>query len=297
MSTSVLYDFPGPKARRRELIGSVVGGLVLLAVLALVVAQLSRAGVLDGDRWAVFWDPPKNQTPATVWGGIGRGLWATIQAALYAAPMALALGLFLAVWRTARLLVVRLPSIIVIELFRGLPVLLMMFFGVLALKLTPLGGVVFGLVVYNMAIFAEIFRAGLHALPKGQREAAAAIGLTRGQSLFLIQLPQAVRMMLPSLISQLVVLLKDSSLGFIIGYAELLRTLQNLRDYFGSGGIYIFPLFFVGAGIYILINFLLSRLAVWTERTLARRGARPSKALAAGRFDALGAGTGTGGGA
>lgn len=270
MST-VLYDSPGPRARRREQWASAVVILLLLALAAAVLVQLGSRGVLDAERWAVFYDPPRGQEASVVWHAIlVRGLGATLRAALYAAPLALVLGLVLAMWRTARNRWVRMPAVVVVELFRGLPVLLMMFFGVLGLGWSIFAGVVFGLVVYNMAIIAEILRAGLASLPKGQTEAAYAIGLTRWQTLLLVQLPQAVRTMLPSIVSQLVVLLKDSSLGFIVGYVELLRTIQNLRDYFG--GAYIFPLFFVGAAVFILVNFTLSRVAVWLERRTAAKG-------------------------
>jgi len=123
---------------------------------------------------------------------------------------------------------------------------------------------VFGLAVYNMATIAEILRAGLAALPKGQAEAAHAIGLNRRQTLFSVLLPQAVRIMLPSLISQLVVLLKDSSLGFLIGYAELLRSIQNDSNFFGNQ--YYVALFVAGAGVYLVVNITLSRVAVWLQR-------------------------------
>jgi glutamate transport system permease protein len=271
--SSVLYDAPGPVTRRRELIGSVIGAIILLA-LALVALQFAAGrGVFEADRWDVLYDPPKDQTAANVWRSmLVRGLGATLRAAAVAAPMALVLGLFLALWRTARLVAVRIPAIVVIELFRGLPVLLMMFFGLIALRLSAFEAVVFGLVVYNMAIIAEILRAGLASLPKGQAEAAYAIGLTRGQALRTVLLPQAVRNMLPSLIAQLVVLLKDSSLGFIIGYAELLKSVQNNAQYFGNR--YFVALFVVGAGIYLVVNITLSRVAIWVQRRGAQTGAQ-----------------------
>lgn len=268
--TMVLYDTPGPRARRRERIASIVGGLVVLALLGLGVWQLAKNNLLEAERWSIFYDPPKNQEASDVWRFLlVDGLGATLRAAVIAAPLALALGLLLSVGRIAPQRWVNLPVAVVIELFRGLPVVLMMLFGVLALKLSFLQAVVFGLVVYNMAIFAEIFRAGIASLPKGQSEAAYAIGLRRSQTLRTILLPQAVRRMLPTLISQLVVLLKDSSLGFIIGYAELLRSVQNLRDFFGIR--YVVPLFVVGAAIYVVINLTLSRLAVYLESRGSRR--------------------------
>lgn len=258
--TSVLYDAPGPVARRREAIGSVVGALVVLAAVGGALWYAAANGVFAADRWDVLVDPPKNQTAADVWRSIlVRGLGATLRAAAVAAPLALVLGLVLAMLRTARTAWLRLPAAAVIELFRGLPVLLMMFFGLIALGWDAFGAVAFGLTVYNMAVIAEILRAGLAAVPRGQAEAAYAVGLTRAQTLLAIQLPQAVRTMTPSLIAQLVVLLKDSSLGFIVGYPELLKSLQNNAQYFGNR--YYVALFVVGAAVYLTVNITLSRLA------------------------------------
>lgn len=269
--TSILYDAPGPVARRREAIGSAVGAVVLLGAIGGALWYAAGQGVFQADRWDVLVDPPKGQSAADVWRSmLVLGLGATLRAAAVAAPLALALGLLLAVWRTARSGPARLPAVVVVELFRGLPVLLMMFFGLIGLGWDAFASVVFGLTVYNMAIIAEILRAGLASLPKGQAEAAYAIGLTRTQTLLTILLPQAVRTMLPSLIAQLVVLLKDSSLGFIVGYAELLKSIQNNAQYFGNE--YYLALFVVGASTYLVVNVTLSSLA----RRLQRR--RPQRA-------------------
>jgi len=263
--SSVLYDSPGPITRRRERLGSIAGTLVVLALLGAAVWYANGKGVFGADRWDVLYDPPKSQSAVDVWKFmVVDGLGATLRAAALAAPAALALGLVLALWRTARLRSIRWPTIAVVELFRGLPVLLLMFFGLLGFGWSAFGAVVFGLVAYNMATIAEILRAGLASLPKGQAEAAYAVGLTRSQTLFTILLPQAVRIMLPSLISQLVVLLKDSSLGFIVGYAELLKSIQNNAQFFGNQ--YFIALFTVGAGIYLIVNLVLSRAAVWIQK-------------------------------
>jgi glutamate transport system permease protein len=263
--TSVLYDAPGPRARRRALIGSAVGGVVVLALLYLAYRQLDSRGQWEIDRWRVFTDPPLGQSAEDVWRSLLiTGLVATLRAAAVAAVISAVVGLVLAMGRMARARWIRIPVTAVIEFFRGLPVVLLMFFGVIALGLPLFWGVVFGLVLYNGAIVAEILRAGIVSLPKGQTEAAYAIGLTRTQTLFKITLPQAVRRMLPSLVSQLVVLNKDTSLGYIVGYAELLRRLQTNTQFFGQR--YWFQFFVVGAAVYIAVNFTLSRLAVWLER-------------------------------
>ena len=168
MSGSVLYDAPGPRTRRIERLASIALAVVIVAVLAWLVVSLARRGVLD-DRWEVLTDPPKQQTASDVWRSlivVGRG--ATLRAAVVAAPLALVLALVLAVLRTSRFAIVRRPAVVVIEVLRGMPVLLMMFFGLLGFGLSSFEAVVFGLTLYNAAIIAEILRAGLIALPHGQ---------------------------------------------------------------------------------------------------------------------------------
>ena len=166
---------------------------------------------------------------------------------------------------------IRIPTRIVLEFLRGMPVVLMMFFVLLVFATGSFTAVVAGLVLYNSAIFAEIIRAGIQSLPKGQREAGLAIGLTSFASRRSIELPQAIRRMLPSLVAQLVVLLKDTSLGYIVSYEELLRKVQIMADFLGPD--YLFPVFFVAAAIYIAINFSVSRLAIWIERRGSKKAA------------------------
>lgn len=268
----VLYDVPGPIARRRSRIFSIVFGIVLLGVLYVVYRQLDGRGQWDAERWQVFTDPPQGQTAEDVWSSLlVNGLGATLRAAGVAALIAAAVGVTLAILRMSHVRWVRKPITGIIELFRGLPVVLLMFFGVIGLGLPFFWAVVFGLVLYNSAIIAEILRAGVVSLPKGQSEAAYAVGLTRSQTLFTILLPQAIRRMLPSLVSQFVVLLKDTSLGFIVAYPELLRQIQTNTQFFGNR--FWFQFFVVGAAIYIAINFTISRLAVWLERRGTKKAA------------------------
>jgi glutamate transport system permease protein len=270
--SAVLYDAPGPRARRRALVGSVIGGIAVLALLYLAYRQLDSRDQWNPERWQVFTDPPLGQKAEDVWRSLlVTGLGATLRAAGVAAVIAITGGVVLAIARMAPSRLVRMPTAVVVEVLRGLPVVLMMFFGLLALGLPFFWGVVFGLAVYNSAVIAEILRAGIVSLPKGQSEAALAVGLTRSQTLFTILLPQAVRRMLPALVSQLVVLLKDTSLGFIVAYAELLRRLQQNTQFFGQR--YWFQFFVVGAAIYIGINFALSRLAVWLEHRGTKKAA------------------------
>ena len=263
MSRSVLYDEPGPKTLRRERIASIVVAVLVVLVGLFLLSGMIDRGLFD-DRWRVFIDPPKGQTAFDVWTALLRGLRATLTAAVVAAPIAFIAAFILTTLRASGSRWVGRPVVVLIEFLRGMPVLLMMFFGLLALGLPAFWAVVFGLVLYNAAVMAEILRAGLAALPKGQVEAGTAIGLTRWQTLRIIQFPQVIRLMLPSLISQLVVLLKDSSLGFIVGYPELLRTMQLNYSFFGDR--YRFPLFVVVLLIYLIVNLTLSRLAVALQR-------------------------------
>jgi glutamate transport system permease protein len=262
--SSVLYDVPGPKARRVSLIGSIIGVIVIAGLLWWSISILAQQGIFEPERWAVFQIPD-------VWVLIGNGIGATLTAAAVAAVIAFPLGLVLCLMRISDVAWIRIPTRIVLEFLRGMPVVLMMFFVLLVFATGSFVAVVAGLVLYNSAIFAEIIRAGIQSLPKGQREAGLAIGLTSFASRRSIELPQAIRRMLPSLVAQLVVLLKDTSLGYIVSYEELLRKVQIMADFLGPD--YLFPVFFVAAAIYIAINFSVSRLAIWIEKRGSKKAA------------------------
>ena len=262
--SSVLYDVPGPKARRISLIGSIVGSVLILGLLAWIVMTLAQQGIFEGRRWQIF-------TRADVWMLLANGLSATLSAAALAAVIAFPLGLLLCLLRISDAAIIRIPTRVVLEFLRGMPVVLMMLFVLLVFATSSFIAVVAGLVLYNAAIFAEIIRAGIQSLPRGQREAGLAIGLTSFQSRLTIELPQAIRRMLPSLVAQLVVLLKDTSLGYIVAYAELLRAVQVMADFLGPQ--FLFPVFFVAAAIYIAINLAVSRLAIWIERHGSKKAA------------------------
>ncbi|MEN8581796.1 amino acid ABC transporter permease [Arthrobacter sp. KBS0703] len=262
--TSVLYDVPGPKARRVSLIGSVIGVVLIGGLLALAIVTLAQQGIFQAQRWAIFGQ-------ADVWTLILNGIGATLSAAAISAVIAFPLGLLLCLMRISDIAWIRIPTRIVLEFLRGMPVVLMMLFVLLVFATSSFIAVVAGLVLYNSAIFAEIIRAGIQSLPKGQREAGLAIGLTSFQSRLSVELPQAIRRMLPSLVAQLVVLLKDTSLGYIVAYGELLRAVQVMADFLGPQ--FLFPVFFVAAAIYIAINLAVSRLAIWIERRGSKKAA------------------------
>ncbi|MGH3568222.1 MAG: amino acid ABC transporter permease [Pseudonocardia sp.] len=272
MTISVLYDVPGPRARRRILIGSLIAGAALLVLVVIVVARLAAQDQFSAEKWGPILNPADPLFPL-LWTRLGLGLINTLYAAILAVVLSLVVGTVLAVTRLVSASWYRWLVVGSVELFRGLPVVVTIFFAArvlpeLGVNLPIVWYLIIGLTAYNSVIIAEIVRAGVNALPSGQREAAAAIGLTRGQSLRLILLPQAFRIMLPALISQLVVILKDTALGFIISYPELLRTAQIAIQTLNNP----IPLFFTVAVIFILINYALSRLAVYVEHRLSRAG-------------------------
>jgi glutamate transport system permease protein len=265
-----LYDAPGPRARRRIVIGSVIGAVALAALIALVVQRLEETGPFR----EIFWEP---FTRAGVQRILLRGLAATLRASAVALVLALALGLVLAAGRLSERWVLRQASGIFVEFFRALPLVLLIFFAFLGLpelgiEIGAFGALVIGLTLYNGSVLAEIFRAGINAVPRGQSEAAYSLGLRRGAVLRLILVPQAVRIMLPTIVSQMVVLLKDSALGFIVAYPELLRSGRRIYTNIGN----VIPTAIVIAAIYIAINLALTGLATWLERR--QRGGRRRRA-------------------
>ena len=277
-ATSVLFDVPGPRARRRQRIGTIVGLLLIAALVALVLWRLGANGQLAPDRWAVLFDPAAGVPQA-----LGEALLNTLAVAAVGMVAATVLGALLAVGRLSDHAWVRIPVGAVIEFFRAVPLLVLILFCLLFLPttgvpMTAFRALALGLTLYNMAVLAEIFRAGILSVDRGQREAAFALGMRKTQVMTLVLLPQAVRRMLPVLVAQLVVLLKDSSLGFIVGYVELLRQARSLVEFFNFqfGSQYTFQLYVAAGLIYIVLNVLLSQLA----RTIEKRTRSSSKTAA-----------------
>jgi len=267
---SVLFDNPGPKATLLYRIVAGIGTLISLAVLWWVLTKLGEKGNLAGAKWTPF-------LTAEIWTQyILPGLWGTLKAAAISIALAGVLGLVLGMGRLSEIAPVRWVSSVVVEFFRAVPVLMMMLFAFALYSFNSLfppeqlalAAVVTGLTFYNGAVIAELVRAGVGNLASGQREAGLSIGLTPSQTLRIVQLPQALTAMLPAIVGQLVVVLKDSALGQIITYEELL----NKAGQIGSSKQNLVPAFIVVAVIFIVINYALTWLAGRIERRLNRRG-------------------------
>ena len=294
---TVLYDAQGPRSRRRTRIGTALAALLLAALAYLVVRRLADQGEFTMEKWGPLIDP-SNELFDTVWGLLGEGLVNTIKAAVVAMILSVVLGTLIAVARLSLGKVGRIPLIGLVEILRGLPVVVLVYLSVrvlpdvgVDLRSWPGGqvfwGLVIGLTAYNMVIFAEVVRAGVASLPRGQREAALATGLTNGQTMRLVLLPQAFRVMLPAIISQLVVVLKDTSLvTFVANYDELLSNGESIRRNLDNP----IQTFTVVGLIYIAINYSLDRLARWIEARQRRIVTRAEEPVEAGGAVPVGGG-------
>lgn len=271
---SLLFDAPGPRARMRNRVFSIVTIAVAALVVWAVANRLADRGQLTAAKWEPF-------LTANLWKTyVLPGIVGTLTAAALSIVLALILGFALGVGRLSPLRAVRLPCAVIVELFRAVPVLIMMIFAYFLYALydafpskhLALAGVVTGLTLYNGAVIAEIVRSGVGALPRGQSEAATALGLSWGQTMRSVLLPQAITSMLPVLISQLVVVLKDTAIGYQITFVEMVRQGTVIGSSYGN---YV-PALIVIAALMISVNFALSAAATRVERRLRRSRRTPT---------------------
>ncbi|MEW5625574.1 amino acid ABC transporter permease [Streptomyces hydrogenans] len=267
--TSVLYDVPGPKAKRRNVLYTIVFLAVLGLVAFWVLSAMADKNQLTAEKWSPF------VTDSQVWTTyLIPGLTETLKAAALSILIALPLGAALGIGRLSDHRWVRVPVGAVVEFFRAIPVLLLMIFASqvyaqftpVSSDFRPLYAVVTGLVLYNASVIAEVVRAGVLSLPRGQDDAAVALGMRKGQTMLYVLLPQAVTVMLPALVSQLVVIVKDTALGgAMLGFGELLSQNRQITANYGANTIATFT---VIALIYIGLNALLTSLAALLEKRL-----------------------------
>lgn len=276
---SVLYDAPGPRAKVRNWIYSALFLVVFVLVAWWVLSAMADKDQLAEEKWKPF------VTDGRVWTTyLLPGLLETLKAAALSIVIALPLGALFGIGRLSDHKWIRVPAGTVVELFRSIPVLLMMVFANQAYveystidsEIRPLYAVVTGLVLYNASVIAEIVRAGILSLPSGQTDAAKAIGMRKWQLMMFVLLPQAVTAMLPALVSQLVVIVKDTALGgWMLGFDELLGKVREITANYGANTIAAFT---VVALIFILVNFLLTSFASWLESRI-RRGKKTTGAV------------------
>jgi glutamate transport system permease protein len=290
---SVLFDAPGPRARIRNRLISATTIALAAVVVWVVYSRLQSKGQLTAAKWEPF-------LTGNLWKTyVLPGVEGTLTAAAVSIVFALLLGFLLGVGRLSHHGGIRRTCSVIVEFFRAVPVLIMMIFAyflyanydVFPSKYLALAGVITGLTLYNGAVIAEIVRAGVNALPRGQSEAASALGLRWGQTMRAILLPQAITSMLPVLISQLVVVLKDTAIGYQITFLEMVRQGTQVGSAYGN---YV-PALIVIALLMISVNFALSAFATWLEGRMrrSRRGPDPLhiQPVTQGVFGAGGGGT------
>ncbi|MGW1378158.1 amino acid ABC transporter permease [Streptomyces sp. NPDC002446] len=262
MTTTALYDIPGPRARARHRLYGLGATAVIAALLAWILYLLFDTGQFTAAKWTPFLYTGIQELLLT-------GLGNTLRAFGIAAVLSLALGAVLATGRLSEHRLVRWVCTLVVEFFRAMPLLVMIFFIYVAMRVAPLPALVAGLTLYNGSVLAEVFRSGVNSVERGQREAAYALGMRKTQVMTHVLAPQAVRAMLPAIISQLVVALKDTSLGYLITYEEFLHAGKLIAanlDY----DLPFIPVVMIISPIYIGMCMLLSWLANWVARRQRR---------------------------
>ncbi|MFI1618131.1 amino acid ABC transporter permease [Streptomyces lydicus] len=273
ITTTALYDVPGPRTRARHRLYGIGATVAILALAGWILYLLFTTGQFTAAKWSPF-----------LYKGIQElllnGLGNTLKAFVLAAVLSLALGAVLAVGRLSDHRALRWVCTLLVEFFRAMPLLVMIFFIYVALQVAPLPALVAGLTLYNGSVLAEVFRSGVNAVDRGQREAAYALGMRKTQVMTHVLVPQAVRAMLPAIISQLVVALKDTSLGFLITYEEFLhagKLIASNLDY----DLPFIPVVMVISPVYIGMCMLLSWLANWVARRQQRNPKVEAVAVAA----------------
>ena len=263
MSASVLFDAPGPKTVARHRLYTVVSIVALAAMVAFAVWRLYDRGQLEYALWEPF------VTPKYLEFILVDGLLQTLKMALFSVVFAVVIGLVLGIAKLSDRRWIRWPAWLVVEFFRAAPVLLLMVYAFYLLAigngpLSPFWCVVIALTLYNGSVLAEVFRAGINAVPKGQSEAAYAIGMRKSQVMTTVLLPQGVKIMLPSIISQMVVALKDTSLGYYITAPGLTAVGKPIYLEFGNQ----VPTAIVITGLYVGVNLILTWIATVVQKRL-----------------------------
>ncbi|MCL3837405.1 amino acid ABC transporter permease [Aeromicrobium duanguangcaii] len=257
---SVLYDVAGPRARRRHAIAAVltIAGLVL--ALIGIIWKLQMEGQFTADKWEVFSTPVYLEL-------IGRAILDTLRIAVLSIVLAVVFGVVFGVAKLSDHRPIRVFAWCVVEFFRAVPLLLLIifiWFWGFDTRDDIIAPLVLGLTLYNGSVLAEVFRAGINAVPQGQVEAAYALGMRKTAVTRIVQLPQAVKIMTPAIISQCVVVLKDTSLGYYIlapGLTTLGREIWREFDNRLATALVL-------AAIYIVLNVILSRVGVYVQRRL-----------------------------
>lgn len=254
MTVAVFADPLGPRGKLKVAVVTLVGSVAVAGLLYVAFRRFQSNGQLEAKLWTDLFG---SEALDFFWGGLKN----TLRLAGISLALALPSGVVLALARLSKRAPVRLLATLWLQFFRGVPLVVLMLFFYFALDIPNAISIVMGLTLYNSAVLAEIIRAGILSLDRGQSEAALAVGMTDGQAMRAVVLPQAIRRMVPALVSQLVVLLKDTSLGVAVLYEELLRRGELAGEFLKNK----LQAFLFVAAIFLIVNLLLSSAARWLE--------------------------------
>lgn len=257
-----LYEAPGPRTRRRVRIATAVSLILVVAALAAIGYRFYITGQFAPRYWTFF-------VKATTWKFLFQGFAGTVRVALTAGAIALALGLLLMLGRISHLKVLSAVCRVITEFFRSLPSLLLIYFFFLVvpqygIKMSSFWMLTLPVALAAAGVLAEVFRAGVNAVPKGQIEAALSLGMSPLRTTFKIVLPQAIRFVIPSLISQLVVVVKDTTVAYVVSYPDLMQNARVLITNYDA----LVSVYFTIAIIYILINYAINQASIYVSHRL-----------------------------
>lgn len=271
-----LYEPPGPKMRKKIVLATLISLAALAALVVVIIRQFYITGQLDARYWSFF-------TRATTWKFLGRGLVGTLEASVVAGIAAFAAGFLLMLGRISSVKAVRGISIALIEFTRGVPTLLLIYFFFLVapqfgLKLPPLWKIAAPVAISASGVVAEVLRSGVNAVPKGQREAALSLGMRSGKVFFKIVFPQAIRYVVPSLISELVIVVKDTTFAYVVNFPDLMQNARVLITNYDA----MLSVYLLIAVIYIIINYLINKASAMVakrrnSKTIAQRNEKGVK--------------------
>lgn len=257
-----LYEAPGPKTRRRIAIVTVISSIVLLTFIIVMIRQFYVTGQLNSRYWSFL-------ARYTTWRFLALGLIGTLKVALAAGVIAFLAGLLMMLGRIGKIKIVRAISIALIEFTRGVPTLLFIYFFFLAvpqfgIKIQAFWKIAIPVAISAAGVVAEVLRSGVNAVPKGQTEAALSLGMRDGTVFFKIVFPQAIRYVIPALIAEIVIVVKDTTFAYVVSYTDLMQNARVLITNYDA----MLSMYLVVAIIYILINYMLNKVSVM----VARRG-------------------------
>lgn len=255
-----LYEPPGPHSRRRIQAGTAISLVALVALIYMVIRQFAVNGQLAARYWSFY-------GKVTTWKFIGQGLAGTVEVALAAGAIAFVLGLLLMLGRRSRYKVLNVISVVLVEFSRGVPTLLFIYFFLLVvpqlgIQLPSFLRITIPVAISAAGVVAEVLRSGMNAVPHGQTEAALSLGMTDWHAFRKIVFPQGMRYVVPALISEMVIVLKDTTFAYVINYADLMQNAKVLISNYDA----LLSVYLVVALIYILINYALNQLAAYVER-------------------------------